>query len=77
MAISQATRRQALYDRAGGKCECTMRGCSHHVAGRRCNAMLRGPWHAHHRTAGGPDTLSNLTAMCQRCHRYTRTYGRG
>ena len=66
-----------LHQRAGRACECTMRRCSHHTPGVRCNAMLRGEWHAHHRTAGGPDTLSNLTAMCQMCHRNTRTYGRG
>ena len=76
MAVTAAIR-QALYDRAGGKCECSMRVCAHHRSGVRCNAMLRGPWEAHHQTAGGPDTLSNLTAMCQRCHRNTRTYGRG
>ena len=76
MAVSPVTR-DSLRLRAGGRCECTMRVCSRHSPGVRCNAMLRGDWHAHHRTAGGPDHLGNLTAMCQTCHRNTRTYGRG
>ena len=70
--------RQSLRDRAGGLCECTMRGCDHHPPGRRCNALLRSPgWQAHRRSAGGDYTLGNTIAMCARCHRNTRTYGRG
>lgn len=76
MAISAQTRDE-LYKRAGGRCECRMSVCSHHPAGQRCPQSLRGAWHAHHRTAGGPDTLDNLLAMCVTCHRNTRTYGRG
>jgi len=74
MAVSAEMRAQ-LYRRAGGKCECRMKLCSHHTG--RCNAVLRGAWHAHHIRAGGPDTLSNLIAMCQTCHRNTPSYGRG
>lgn len=75
MAISQETRK-ALYKRAGGRCECTMKVCDH--SGRRCNRGLSsGYWDAHHRTAGGPDSLSNLIAMCATCHKKTRSYGRG
>lgn len=72
MAVSNVTRR-ALYNRAGGRCECTMKVCSHHTG--RCTHGLYS-WEAHHRTAGGPDTLSNLIAMCATCHKNTRTYGR-
>lgn len=75
MAISQETRRQ-LNSRAGGRCECSMRVCSHHNAGTRCPHKLNQGWEAHHRTAGGPDTLGNLTAMCVTCHKNTRTYGK-
>ncbi len=76
MAISDTTRRE-LYRRADGRCECTMRICSHHRSGQRCNhGLVAGYWEAHHRTAGGGDTLSNLTAMCATCHKNTRTYGR-
>jgi hypothetical protein len=67
--------RDDLFTRAGGKCECTMRGCGHHSG--RCNAMLRGGWEAHRMTAGGPYILSNLVAMCQTCHRTTPSYGVG
>ena len=76
MAFSQATK-EAAWRRAGGRCECRRRTCSHHVG--RCNAVLRGGWHAHHRVAvasGGSDALSNCEALCVRCHRNTQTYGR-
>ena len=53
---AQATQelRDAVYRRAGGKCECTMQTCSHHTG--RCNAMLRGAWEIHRITAGGAYT---------------------
>lgn len=74
MAITPETR-TALYHRAGGRCECTMNVCDH--GGRRCHRGLStGYWEAHHRSSGGPDTLSNLVAMCATCHKNTRTYGR-
>ncbi len=73
MSISEETR-QALYQRAGGQCECTMSTCSHHTG--RCTAALRGEWEAHRITAGGAYALSNLRAMCQTCHRNTPSYGR-
>lgn len=67
--------RDALFRRAGGRCECTMTRCSNHSG--RCTAMLRGPWEAHRITAGGAYVLSNLKAMCQICHRNTPSYGGG
>jgi hypothetical protein len=74
MAISQETR-SALYKRAGGRCECTMRVCDH-PAGQRCTrSLVTGYWDAHHRSATGGDTLSNLIAICATCHKNTRTYG--
>ncbi len=75
MAASIETRMR-LHERAGGRCECRMHACDHHAPGTRCPHMLRGRWHAHHRTAGGPAHLGNLTAMCHTCHRNTRTSGR-
>ena len=74
MAISEETR-NLLRQRARGQCECTMSVCTHHT-GRRCPHKLVPGWEAHHRTAGGPDNLGNLIAMCQTCHKNTRTYGR-
>jgi len=73
MAVSDETRKN-LYRRAGGQCECTMK-CSHHT-GKRCPHKLNPGWEAHHRTAGGPDNLGNLIAICVTCHKNTRTYGR-
>ncbi|MCK5492626.1 MAG: HNH endonuclease [Candidatus Omnitrophica bacterium] len=74
MAISQETRK-ALYKRANGRCECTMKVCGDH-SGRCHRGLSSGYWDAHHRVAGGSDTLSNLIAMCATCHKNTRTYGR-
>jgi hypothetical protein len=67
--------REDVYKRAGGKCECTMKSCSHHTG--RCNAQLRGEREVHRVTAGGPYTLSNVIAMCQTCHRKTPSFGVG
>jgi hypothetical protein len=76
MAISE-TLRKVLFARANGQCECTMSDCKDHDAGKRCpNKLIAGKWEAHHKTSGGPDTLSNLIAMCSTCHENTRTYGR-
>jgi hypothetical protein len=66
--------RDKLRDRADGRCECTMRVCGHNG---RCTAILRGPWEAHRRTAGGDYSMTNCLAMCQTCHRNTHSYGRG
>jgi len=76
MAISAETKK-SLYRRAVGRCECTMRVCSHHRAGSRCpRSLVSGYWDAHRRNANGPYTLGNLIAMCATCHKNTRTYGR-
>lgn len=73
MAVSEATQKE-LYSRAGGRCECEMTVCGHR--GRCTTGLSLGYWDAHHKVADGPDTLSNLTAMCATCHKNTRTYGR-
>lgn len=76
MPISEEIRRE-LFRRAGGRCECTMSVCSHHRSGQRCpHGLHSGSWEAHHRWAGGGDTLSNLIALCATCHKNTRSYGR-
>ncbi len=67
--------RDDVYERADGKCECTMKSCGHHTG--RCKASLRGEWEVHRITAGGPYVLSNVIAMCQSCHRNTSSYGIG
>jgi 5-methylcytosine-specific restriction protein A len=76
MAFSRETT-DAAWNRAGGKCECTRKICTHHTA--RCNAPLSaGKWHAHHKTAvasGGDDSLSNCEGLCIPCHKNTQTYG--
>lgn len=67
---------------AGGRCECTRTGHGHAGrCGKSLNRASRGSdspqgWEAHHRTAGGPDTLGNCEILCQDCHKKTRTYGR-
>ncbi len=73
MAVSDETRRK-LYQRAGGRCECTMAVCTHHT-GRCPHGLYGSDWHAHHRARGGGDDRGNLIAMCKTCHKNTRTYG--
>ena len=67
--------RDDVFNRAIGRCECTMNTCSHHTG--RCDAMLLDDWEIHRTTAGGAHTLSGVEAMCQTCHRKTPSYGRG
>jgi hypothetical protein len=51
--------RDDMYNRAGGRCECTLQSCGH---SGRCPATLRGEWELHRFTAGGPYTASNVVA---------------
>ncbi len=69
------TFRDDVFNRAVGRCQCTMKTCSHHTG--RCDAMLLDDWEIHRTTAGGAHTLSGMEAMCQRCYRKTPSYGRG
>lgn len=68
--------RQELFDRAGGKCECTMTICKHHPKGGPCPNKLNHSWHAHKRDRSKGYILSNIYALCEQCHENTRTYGR-
>ena len=73
MAVSQAVRTE-IYNRAGGRCECTMLGCDHN--GKRCTRGLYSPgWDAHHINRNGSDGAGNLLALCATCHKNTPTYG--
>ncbi len=74
MPFSQSVREEA-FNRAGGFCECVMSVCGH---SGRCLEPLGDKWEAHHKTSeksGGEDTLGNCVAMCELCHKNTRTYG--
>jgi hypothetical protein len=72
MSISKETK-QALYKRAGGRCECAMVSCGHRS---RCiRSLVPGYWDAHKRNRNGDYVLGNLIAMCATCHKNTRTYG--
>ena len=68
------TTREALYKRAGGRCECRMKVCKDH-SGRCTRKLKKGEWDAHRVTKGGEYTLSNLIAMCKSCHENTPSYG--
>jgi hypothetical protein len=75
MPFSAAIKQRAL-ERAGGRCECTLSVCSQHPPGVRCNAALRGEWHAHHKVAvvfGGSDDIGNSQVMCLDCFRNAAT----
>jgi 5-methylcytosine-specific restriction endonuclease McrA len=77
MAFAQSVVDQA-FDSSGGRCECTR--ATHPHGSNRCTTRLQranrgrelpGGWEAHHRTAGGPDTLSNCQILCWPCHKAT------
>lgn len=67
--------RQQIFNRANGKCECTMKTCKNHTG--RCNAILRGEWEVHKLNPNGGYVPSNVLGMCQTCHRNTPSYGVG
>jgi hypothetical protein len=62
----------ALYRRAIGVCECTMRFCRHHPAGQRCTRRLL-EWRPYQKVAGGSYGLRNLLAMCPECEENARS----
>lgn len=82
MAFPESVVKEA-WKRARGECECERDQHSHR--GKRCGKQLvwenrgkdgaRGCWEAHHKVAGGGDTLSNCEILCCDCHKRTGTYG--
>ncbi len=74
-ATLTALTRQQLYQRANGRCECTMSLCTHHRSGQRCPHGLGEGWQAHRITPSKGYVLSNLVAMCKTCHKNTSSFG--
>jgi hypothetical protein len=71
MVLSDAMR-NALFRRAGGRCECEMT-CEHH-RGSRCFRELDEMFEAHRKNGGALDAPSTLVAMCPMCHASVRAY---
>jgi hypothetical protein len=68
--------KQVIYNRARGRCECSMKECAHHNAGVRCNGLLvSGQWWIYRKIASGPDTPANLIALCHKCYKNARAHG--
>jgi hypothetical protein len=65
--------RDAVFRRAGGRCECAMLICDHHSG--RCSEALAGEWELHRLTAAGDYALENVVGLCVKCHRNTPSYG--
>lgn len=61
--------RDDVSARAGGRCECTFRGCAH--AGR-CPSGLHGEWELHRIDSGRDFTFDNVVALCEGCGRRMR-----
>lgn len=75
MAFSEYTK-DIVFRESGGSCEC--RRLSHRHPWGRCRTTI---WrhrniHFHHINAYGDDTSSNCEALCIKCHKLTRSYGR-
>jgi hypothetical protein len=68
--------RETLQRRAGGRCECQKRNCTHPREKRseRCTRSLGSDWEAQRITAGGGYGLSNLEALCKSCYVQTRIW---
>lgn len=78
MAFPQSVK-DAAFKRAGERCECDRKSHPKHPRGRCETAISRLSVDYHHvlsAKAGGPDTLANCEALCRRCHKLTRSYGR-
>ena len=63
------------FRRSRGRCEC--RRVTHPHIGRCPTTIWRHHnVNYHHINSNGPDTLSNCEALCIKCHKRTRSYGR-
>ena len=71
------TIKDAAFERSKGRCECRRKSHKWHK-GPRCKTIIgrNRNVHYHHIRSKGPDTLGNCEALCIRCHRRTRSYGR-
>jgi hypothetical protein len=67
--------KDSAFVRSKGRCECHRPSHGHT---RRCTTRIwrRRNVHYHHVNAYGGDTLSNCEALCIKCHKLTRSYGR-
>jgi 5-methylcytosine-specific restriction endonuclease McrA len=71
--------KDAAFKRSGGRCECGRTSHPKHPRGRCPTAISTQSVDYHHvrsRKAGGPDTLANCEALCRKCHKLTKSYGR-
>jgi hypothetical protein len=75
MAVSRK-QRIALFERAGGRCECTSARCSHHDAGERCNQDLADGWEVYIRRAKSGKGIENLIGLCAICFKNMQGNGR-
>ena len=69
--------KDAAFKRSKGRCECLRKTHKWHRVGR-CKTTIgrRRNVNYHHIRAKGADTLANCEALCLRCHKKTRSYGR-
>jgi hypothetical protein len=56
--------RDAVYRRAGGKCEC--QACAAHQG--QCLNWLRAGWGVRRKSAGGELSSANAIAVCKACN---------
>jgi len=61
--------RQALYQRARGRCECQRGNCKHpkEFWHPRCTNALREDWEAHLIDSVGGPVMRNLEVLCRQC----------
>jgi hypothetical protein len=68
--------KEQIYKRALGACECTnvMGRCGHHHQAGRCTNSLGFSWEIHRKELDGPQTATNVIALCEQCYRNTPAY---
>lgn len=67
MAITKKER-LVLFERAGGRCQCTARHCLHHEPGERCTQDLGEGWDVYYLRGSNGKRSDNLVALCAICY---------
>jgi hypothetical protein len=61
--------RLALFEKAGGRCECRSNRCRHHAPGERCTQELGDGWDAYYMRGSNGTGADNLVAFCAICYK--------
>jgi hypothetical protein len=60
--------RLLIFERAGGRCECTSGHCLHHQPGERCTQELGEGWDVYYLRGDNSRDADTLIAVCAICY---------